>query len=574
MRNKLIVFLIGFLVIVSICPSVSAAGITSTVATSVTTSTTSTTPSEINNVTCQNCQRFTTALNPVITSPPKGSDLGRLNLNFQPNGQFTMQNQYGHSLTIAPVPATLPVSSAYQNSSGVTYSTGSDWMHFITQGNGYQENITITGSTAVPQTIALRLSCSQGFFNYSKFSVRCGYEIFQWDALNSASFDNSSNMITWTVSGIFNIDPIAIDGSAQGACASPCTSISTVLSTGTSPDVVIVYFGGNCGGANPTANTVSDTFGLTWTKRIHLYVAGFAGWIDEWYAIAPSILNPDTITTTLQHPVPCGNANMAVNIFAVSGASTSNPFDPNAGLPYHQTSSGGSAGFFVDTVTGVSTSNANDMLISGDFNGNGAGAFGGAGGFTLIASTSTTGGGETSSEYKVVSTTQSGITVTYSGADSDGFSYLMIVDALQQAANVTLTLIVDPSGSGTIYTNAGSSCHTTSTITCSIAISTAVAAFEIPIGLNGWQLWLNTSLDLVRCNIGQGFPTNPPSNDYSHCNFAAFSLFNNATLQANYTAGSGGTSHGSSPDLLMPILLGSMIVFVMMSNAQEVIRRK
>jgi hypothetical protein len=53
------------------------------------------------------------------------------------------------------------------------------------------------------------------------------------------------------------------------------------------------------------------------------------------------------------------NRDFAVQVIGIIGANTTTPFDTHAGLPY----TGSDTGSSTPTVTGVSTSNANDMIL-------------------------------------------------------------------------------------------------------------------------------------------------------------------------------------------------------------------
>lgn len=401
-----------------------------------------------------------TSFVPHFTGNGPVTDKGKITYLTTLNG-FTWNKTKSQSLTLgipslvmATSVASLTVPSIYSNSTTTQYrfsgfaNSMSSSNYFIAVSftpQGYSTKVSIDGSvgtatvlrlpfTAINATIVQSSSMLRGSITKTLLpQIRAGNQVFDWSDVPSTfnpTWNSVSNTLSITLNGVFHIDPIALDGSASGGCASPCSSYTMTLSTTSSPDVIIVYGGGNCGGANPTTNSVTDGSSLTWNKRSHLFVTGFAGWVDEFAANASSTLSSDVVTF---HLGGCANANMAGWAFGASGANTaSSSFDSNVALPATGKCSGGGCGPTVDTVTGVSTSNANDMIIAGDFNGNGGGAFAaGSPSMTFIGSQNTGGGGETSSEYKVVSATQSSITVTFTGADSDGFSYGMIVDAIK-----------------------------------------------------------------------------------------------------------------------------------------------
>ena len=80
---------------------------------------------------------------------------------------------------------------------------------------------------------------------------------------------------------------------------------------------------------------------------------------EVWWALASSPLSSATITVNLAGSID----DASIVAFGVNGANTSTPWDSNAALP--KTASSTSSGN--PTVSGVSTSNANDMLFG--FNG-------------------------------------------------------------------------------------------------------------------------------------------------------------------------------------------------------------
>ncbi len=203
---------------------------------------------------------------------------------------------------------------------------------------------------------------------------------------------------------------LSLDGSnTTGAAA-------TVLTTSLSNDIIIVF--GACI-STATATGVSDTAGLTWVKRQAIeYNAGAAA-LDEWYAISPGALTSDTITMTW---ASCSSSTR-VYAFGINGANLTTPFDPNVSLPAQTSGILASS-----TSVTVSTSNANDMLITGyraSLNGFATRPTG----FTVIQSPNNA--GDTS--YEIVSSTQSSQTFTYTNAASTTNAWLF--DAIQQAGS-------------------------------------------------------------------------------------------------------------------------------------------
>ena len=209
----------------------------------------------------------------------------------------------------------------------------------------------------------------------------------------------------------------AIDGtSAVGGSSSG--SLSLNLTTTQSNDVIVVVGGGTNTSTAGTNLTVSGC-SLTWTRWEYAY--DFASReVDLWYAIASSPLSACTITETV-----AGGTWLVTGMTAmgISGANTSTPFDPNgasSGIAHGASST--------PTVSGISTSNAHDILIGGVVAA-GSGPPTAGSGFTQLWNS----GAVTpvlASEYEVVSATQSGISLTFGGL-SGSTNWAMLAAAVQ-----------------------------------------------------------------------------------------------------------------------------------------------
>src|SRR5437899_2530251 len=204
-------------------------------------------------------------------------------------------------------------------------------------------------------------------------------------------------------------------------------------------------------------NTPTAT-GLTFTLRKS---AGTTPKFATYYAIASSPLSAVSITATAS-----GASYVIMNAFGVSGANTASPFDSNAAIPASNTGTGNS-----HSVT-ISTSNANDFLI-------------GAVGIddpTDACSTATALGGFTkitdkgnvlrwgASEYKIVSATQTSLSVTMSSNCSSSSTWVMIGDAVQ-AGSTYYSYIW--------YATAGSTGADTITASFSSSVTGSVSIYEI-----------------------------------------------------------------------------------------------
>jgi hypothetical protein len=175
----------------------------------------------------------------------------------------------------------------------------------------------------------------------------------------------------------------AIDGSAVTATGTGHTLALPGLTTTVPGDAIIVFVVNNFGG------TVAVTSPhLVFTRRGDAGASGNK--IDEFYAIAPAALSSEVITVNFTSSASYCSACA----FAVKGIN-SGPFDLNASLPATATTAPQS----------ISTTDANAMVIGG-FRQNTTAAPGAASGFTLIS-----GANYLASEYKTVTTAQSGLSV-------------------------------------------------------------------------------------------------------------------------------------------------------------------
>ncbi len=224
---------------------------------------------------------------------------------------------------------------------------------------------------------------------------------------------------------------LTIDGSPTAQFST--TNSGTITLTTTNSNDVIVLLVGNEDATNAVIRTVSTVTasGLTFVQRSSKTL-GAPSYQDTevWWAIASSPLSAVVITVTLSGSTD----DAAMNAFGVSGANTASPWDSNAALPATTTGTAGTT----PSVSGVSTSNAKDMILGFQGNGNGAGNAATVetpgSGFTLISNIDNEGAVnaiDTAAEDEVVSTTQSSITVAFGTSTSVTDDWMMIGDAIQ-----------------------------------------------------------------------------------------------------------------------------------------------
>lgn len=265
-------------------------------------------------------------------------------------------------------------------------------------------------------------------------SINVGDTSFDWSALSL--FSNTYNNVTKTLTvssasstasiTTYIFDPIALDGSNK--CSATATSCNITLTTANSNDIVIVICGTPNAGAGSIHCITPTSTGLTFTFRTSNALSTTNN-VTEWYAIASSILSSATVVCKLS-----ASTNFGCNAFGITGADTSTIFDTNAALPAKNT---GTAS--IPTVTTVSTSNANDMLIGLTEDKGTVVQTGGScstGTCTLIQSTGVA--PVVASEYFVVSSTQSSTTVAFGTSSGSTNTWTMIADAIRRAP-VTVT---------------------------------------------------------------------------------------------------------------------------------------
>lgn len=243
---------------------------------------------------------------------------------------------------------------------------------------------------------------------------------------------------------------LALDGSSTGACNTAKTSCTTTLTTASINDVIVIYVtAANTSTTIPTLNTPTAT-GLTFTLRSSTSgnVATNNGMIlSSYYAIASSALSSVVITATTSASAD----TITLVAFGVSGANTSTPFDTNGSLPataQNLTSTGTTA-----QITGVSTNSSNTMIIAGfTQQSNSFSSFPGpAAGYTAINyvnNSGTSAFNPMTSEYEVVSATQSSATVTWTNFETSAVRWFMLTDAIQQASSGSAKSSITMTGAG------------------------------------------------------------------------------------------------------------------------------
>lgn len=181
--------------------------------------------------------------------------------------------------------------------------------------------------------------------------------------------------------------PFALDGSAAGNQTGGLTCTAT-LTTTLANDIIVACFLHN--GTAGTIQSIADVAGLTWNLINNNTPGGQP--LVAYYAKSTGILTSDVITVTLDQ-----STFISLHAFGVSGANFTTPLDANGALPAAVSGTG--------VTASLTTSSADDFLFGvyrmGSVQFPTAGA-----GWTTIK-----GQDYMLTEYKIVTATQSGVTI-------------------------------------------------------------------------------------------------------------------------------------------------------------------
>ncbi len=211
---------------------------------------------------------------------------------------------------------------------------------------------------------------------------------------------------------------LAIDGTAT-ASSSTSTCVMT-LTTTSANDMIVVFVTDSVN--TDTVLSVTAT-GLTFTNRKQLsWGAAGVSTAEEWSAPSSGILTSKTITVTMNTQAAYSNR---CNVFGISGANTTTPYDVNVSLP--------ASAQFVDSTKNISatisTTAPETMLI---------GFVGAAGGVAGIVRPSgfnqiVNGGTNSDPSYKVVTDPLSSVSEQWTWTATTTARFL-ILDAIQASS--------------------------------------------------------------------------------------------------------------------------------------------
>lgn len=262
----------------------------------------------------------------------------------------------------------LPYTNYYESGSSLTYTYASG-----------------VASTSAPATVGYFWSSTSGLSQ----------------TLRTNSFTVSA---TGTVTGAFTATTFGIDKSSTNY-ANSGTTVSVTLTNCAANDLIIVMGSVH----SNTVTGVTDNLGshLSWAQRDTVDSSGHQR-ISEWWATYSA---GGTITITVTFP---SDTYLSVVAFAISGANTATPFDTHTGVPYLASSGSVSA----PSVTGVSTTNPNDLIIGFEGSRSATTETASGTGFSLIG-TAVSAAGNGAAESAVVTSALNGATVSFGTSTSN-----------------------------------------------------------------------------------------------------------------------------------------------------------
>ncbi len=225
---------------------------------------------------------------------------------------------------------------------------------------------------------------------------------------------------------------LTLDGSTTGTWSSGL-SFTISATTANANDVIMLWVVTYMSGSSITVSSVGDSLNqITWMGSARTTYTACTGVQEttqtEWYGIASSKFTSDVITVTLS-----GTPTLASGEeFAVTGANTASPFDPNANVPKSAVSTCSAAGA-APTVSGLSTTNPNDFIFAlyGGYTSTTETAGAITGNPSTLMKTVAGTGDSLAAEYRVVAATQSAVSCAFG---TSATYWGILCDAIVQAA--------------------------------------------------------------------------------------------------------------------------------------------
>jgi hypothetical protein len=339
-------------------------------------------------------------------------------------GSGASERWYASSGASGTISSSTTINPTYYHQYKVTFDASSN-----VKGDSSATIVTVAGTGYTGAQLPCTNWFNAGSLTYSyaspigsSSSSTIGY---YWSSTSGLGQTLQSNTFTLggtgTITATYTTQTFGIDTNCEGfGSVAGGRIIITSSMTAQANELIIVVITGNS--YSPTVSSITDSFGthLTYTSEVS-YPSFFAGQcLYVYYALTGTHTGSFTITVTMSV-----NYNYCVQAFGITGANTATPFDTNYLLPATNSQNY----FSAPTVYGVSTSNANDMILA--FEGQTSSTTQTAGPSftappTLLHNVNNLGNNV---EYEIVTSTQSYITVSFGTSVS---SWIMAVDAVQR----------------------------------------------------------------------------------------------------------------------------------------------
>jgi hypothetical protein len=302
------------------------------------------------------------------------------------------------------------------------------------------ETVTIYGTDFLPNANVAVNVTKQSDGTVSNFNVISGsngnftasYQIGNVGAtLYTVTATDGTNTATTT----FTDSTFGIDTNCEGfGSISSCQSgpITTTTMTAQANELIIIVITQDSLCSRTLEHfTITDSFSshLSYRQRgTALRNCRNAEAISEYYAVtSASQTGSFRITVT---PRCCNCENIDVQVLGILGANTASPFDPHCCLPY----TGYSKCSSIPTVTGVSTSNANDIILG--LEGNSGSTAETAGSYFTGTILHDVNGEGCNVGYKTVTSTLSSSSIAFGTRVTN---WVMYVDAVREALSVSVS---------------------------------------------------------------------------------------------------------------------------------------
>ena len=302
------------------------------------------------------------------------------------------------------------------------------------------ETVTIYGTGFLPNTNVAINVIKQSDGTVSNFNVISGSNgnftaSYQIGNVGAALYTLTATDGTNTATTTFTDSTFGIDTNCEGfgsISSSQSVPVTTTTMTAQANELIIIVITQDSLCPRTLEHfTITDSFSshLSYRQRgTTLRNCRNAEAISEYYAVTSSSQTGAFRITVTPHC--CNRENIDVQVFGILGANTASPFDPHSGLPY----TGYSKCSSIPTVTGVSTSNANDIILG--LEGNSGSTAETAGSYFTGTILHNVNGEGDNVGYKTVTSILSSSSIAFGTRVTN---WVMYVDAVRQALSVSVS---------------------------------------------------------------------------------------------------------------------------------------